>query len=173
MVTRRKALATIGGALLAGATTIAIVRTRGYEVSAERAARLVVLAPWQFVVLSAIARRIAAPDVDDGSVPTIDDVDCVGFIDTYLAKLPSPLRTDFLRLLAFVEHVAPLAKKFGSRFSRLAPSDQDRVLAWIESNDSGLLRGGFGGLKSCVFMGYYRDARTWKILSYAGPFVKS
>ncbi len=163
----------MGGALLAGATTIAIVRTRGYDVPTERAARLVVLAPWQFVVLSAIARRIAAPDVDDGSVPSIDDVDAVGFIDIYLAKLPDALRRDFLRLVAFVEHVAPLAKKMGSRFSRLAAAQQDAVLAWLESNDQGLLRGGFDGLKSCVFMGYYRDPRTWKILGYAGPFVKS
>ncbi len=177
MITRRKALASIGGALLAGATTLAIVRTRGYEIAAERAARLRVLSPWQFVVLSAIARRIAAPDVEDGSVPTIDDVYAVAFLDVYLAKLPSPLRRDFLRLVAFVEHLAPLlsslgAKKMSSRFSRLGAADQDRVLLWIESNDSGLLRGGFDGLKSCVFMGYYRDARTWKILSYAGPFVK-
>lgn len=163
----------MGGALLAGATTIAIVRTRGYDMPQERAARLVVLSPWQFIVLSAIARRIAAPDVTDGSVPTIDDVDAVGFIDAYLTKLPEALRRDFLRLVAFVEHVAPLAKKMSSRFSRLGPADQDAVLAWLESNDEGLLRGGFDGLKSCVFMGYYRDPRTWKILGYAGPFVKA
>jgi len=45
------------------------------------------------------------------------------------------------------------------------------VLAWMESNSEGMLRGGFDALKSCVFMGYYRDPRTWKVIGYAGPFV--
>jgi len=102
----------------------------------------------------------------------MDEVDVAGFVDVYLEKLPDPLRRDFLRLLAFVEHLAPVGCKLASRFSRLGAADQDRVLAWLESNSEGMLRGGFDGLKSCVFMGYYRDARTWKIIGYAGPFVK-
>lgn len=161
----------IGGALLAAATTVAVVRTAGYHVPAEVAAKLRVLSPWQYVVLAATARRIAAPDVDDGSVPSTDEVDVAGFVDRYLGDLPPPLRRDFLRLLAFVEHLAPLGCKLATRFSRLSPGDQDRVLASLESSDQGLLRGGFDGLKSAVFMGYYRDPRTWKILDYAGPFV--
>ncbi len=170
-VSRRRALATVGAALLAASTTVAIVRTRGYDVPKEVADRLRVLSPWQYVVLAAVARRIAAPDVEDGSVPTTDDVGVVEFVDGYLEKLPDAMRRDFLRLLAFVEHLAPVGCKFASRFSRLGAADQDRVLAWLESNSEGLLRGGFDGLKSSVFMGYYRDPRTWKIIGYAGPFV--
>jgi hypothetical protein len=165
-------LAVVGAGLLAASTTVAFVRTRGYDVPADKAARLRVLSPWQYVVLSAAARRIAAPDVDDGSVPSADDVDVAGFLDGYLLNLPSPMRRDFLRLLAFVEHLAPLGCKLGSRFTRLPPGDQDRVLAALESSSEGLLRGGFDGLKALVFMGYYRDARTWKIPGYAGPFVR-
>ena len=164
-------LGAIGGVLLAAAGTVAVVRTRGYEVPNDVAARLRVLSPWQYVVLAAAARRIAAPDVEDGSVPTADQVDVAGFVDGYLAELPDALRRDFLRLLAFVEHLAPLGCKLGSRFSRLSPGDQDRVLASLESSSEGLLRGGFDGLKSAVFMGYYRDVRTWKIIGYPGPFV--
>lgn len=164
-------LGAIGGALLAAAGTVAVVRTRGYDVPKDVAGRLRVLSPWQYVVLAAAARRIAAPDVDDGSVPTADDVDVAGFVDGFLAELPEPMRRDFLRLLAFVEHLAPLGNKIGSRFSRLSASEQDRVLASLESSSEGLLRGGFDGLKSAVFMGYYRDPRTWKIAGYAGPFV--
>lgn len=171
-VSRRRALQAAFAALLAASTTVAVVRTRGYDVPKDVAERLRVLSPWQYVVLAAIARRIAAPDVDDGSVPTTDEVDVAGFLDGYLEKLPDPLRRDFLRLLAFVEHLAPVACKLASRFSRLGAADQDRVLAWLESNREGLLRGGFDGLKSSVFMGYYRDPRTWKIVGYAGPFVK-
>ena len=45
------------------------------------------------------------------------------------------------------------------------------MLAAIEASSSDLLRAGFDGLKSLVFMGYYRDARTWGILGYDGPLV--
>jgi len=166
-------LASVAAGLLAASTTVALVRTRGYDVPPEKAARLRNLSPWQYVVLSAVARRIAAPDVDDGSVPTADDVDVAGFLDGYLGNLPPDVRRDFLRLLAFVEHLAPFGCKLGSRFTRLGPSDQDRVLAALESSREGLLRGGFDGLKAMVFMGYYRDARTWKIPGYAGPFVSA
>ena len=171
-VSRRRALATVGAALVAVSTTVAIVRTRGYEVPKEVAERLRVLSPWQYVVLAAVARRIAAPDVEDGSVPTSDDVGVAAFVDGYLEKLPDAMRRDFLRLLAFVEQLAPMVGcRLASRFSRLGAADQDRVLAWLESNSEGLLRGGFDGLKSSVFMGYYRDPRTWKIIGYPGPFV--
>jgi hypothetical protein len=162
-------LGAVGGALLVAATGVAVVRTSGYVVPKDVAARLRVLSPWQYVVLAAAARRIAARDADDA--PTPDEVGVATFLDGYLEKLPEAMRRDFLRLLAFLEHLAPLGQKLGSRFSRLAPADQDRVLASLESNDEGLLRGGFDGLKSLVFMGYYRDPRTWKIIGYAGPFV--
>jgi hypothetical protein len=157
--------------LALAASGLAVVRTRGYDVSPERAARLRLLSRWQYVVLAAAARRIAAPDVTDGSVPSADDVDVAGFLDAYLQKLPAPMQRDFLRLLAYLEHLAPLGCKLGSRFTRLPPDAQDRVLASLESSSQGLLRGGFDGLKSLVFMGYYRDPRTWKIVGYAGPFV--
>ncbi len=166
-------LGAIGGALLAAATTVAVVRTRGYDVPKGVADKLRVLSPWQYVVLAAAARRIAAPDVDDGSVPSADEVGVAEFVDGYLAELPDAMRRDFLRLLAFVEHLAPLGQKLGSRFSRLSSAEQDRVLASLEASPEGLLRGGFDGLKSAVFMGYYRDPRTWKILGYAGPFVRA
>jgi hypothetical protein len=170
-LSRRRALGAVGAALLAVSTTLAVVRTSGYSVPPERAARLRVLSRWQYVVLAAAARRIAAADVDDGSVPTPDDVDVAGFLDGYLANLPETMRRDFLRLLAFLEHLAPLGCKLASRFTRLSAQEQDRVLSALERSDQGLLRGGFDGLKSLVFMGYYRDARTWKVIGYAGPFV--
>ncbi len=136
------------------------------------AARLEVLAPWQYVVVQAVARRIAAPDREDASIPTTDETDVAGFVDGYVAHLPEGLRRDLLRALAFVEHLAPLGVGCVSRFTRLSAGDQDRVLAWLESNDQDLLRGAFDGLKSLVFMGYYRDPRTWRIVGYDGPRVK-
>jgi len=173
-ISRRRALAIAGGALVAIGGAAAVVRTRGYELPAGREAKLQAFSAWHFVVIAAVARRIAAPDVEDGSVPSTDEVDVAGFVDGYVARMAEPLRRDLLRLLAFVEHVAPLMTKHASRFSRftrLAAAEQDRVLSWLESNDQDLLRGGFDALKSLVFMGYYRDVRTWKVIGYLGPFV--
>jgi hypothetical protein len=34
------------------------------------------------------------------------------------------------------------------------------------------LRAGFQAMKSLVMMGYYRDARTFSILGYGGPFLR-
>lgn len=164
-------LGAVGAGLLAAAAGVAVVRTRGYVLPPDVATKLRILSPWQWVVLAAAARRIAAPDVTDGSMPSPDEVGVATFLDGYLENLPAAMRSDFLHLLAFLEHLAPLGQKLASRFSRLAAADQDRVLASLEASDEGLLRGGFDGLKSLVFMGYYRDPRTWKILGYAGPFV--
>ena len=168
---RRRFLALAGGALVAASGAVAVVRTRGYAIPAEVLAKLEVLSAWQYVVVQHVARRIAAPDRDDPSIPTPDETDVVGFVDGYVARLPPALKRDLLRALAFVEHLAPLGVGCASRFTRLSPDDQDRVLASLESSDQDLLRGAFDGLKSLVFMGYYRDPRTWRILAYDGPIV--
>jgi hypothetical protein len=168
---RRRFLALTGGALVLASGAVAVVRTRGYSVPADVAAKLEALSPWQYVVIQSVARRIAAPDRDDPAIPTTDDTDVAGFVDGYIARLPAPLKRDLLRALAFVEHLAPLGAGCASRFTRLPASEQDRVLASLESNGQDLLRGAFDGLKSLVFMGYYRDPRTWRILNYDGPRV--
>jgi hypothetical protein len=164
-------LALAGGALAGAAGAMGVVRTGGYVVPPLVAAQLEALSPWQYVVVTHVARRIAAPDRDDPRIPTPDDVDVAGFIDSYVARLPPALRRDLLRAIGFVEHLAPLAVARTSRFTRLGPADQDRVLASLESSHQDLLRGAFDGLKSLVFMGYYRDVRTWRILSYDGPII--
>jgi hypothetical protein len=141
---------------------------RGYAVPAERAARLVALAPWQLVVVEHAARRIAAPDA---AAPSADEVDAAGFVDAYVAGMPAATRDDFLRLVGYLEHLAPVGEGLSSRFTRLAPDEQDRVLRSLEASSKDLLRAGFAGLKSLVFMGYYRDPRTWSVLGYDGPMV--
>jgi hypothetical protein len=173
-VSRRKLLQ---GSLLLGAfvvtgSSLALLRTRGYRVPRDRAARLEALSPWQWVFVTHAARRIAAPDRPrDASIPTPDDVDVAGFIDGYVARMPAAVRRDLFRAFAYVEHVAPLGLGHVSRFTELAPEEQDEVLASLSTSRLDLLRGAFEGIKSLVFMGYYRDARTWKILGYEGPLL--
>jgi hypothetical protein len=146
------------------------VRTRGYTLPAGRS--LVGFSAWQFIVVQHAARRIAAPDrVDDATIPTADDLDVAGFVDAWVGRMHATVRRDLGRFLGYLEHMAPVGSGLGSRFTRLIPDDQDRVLAGLEASSSDLLRAGFEGLKSLVFMGYYRDPRTWGIVGYDGPKV--
>ena len=160
----------IAFALLLGGSAVAVVRTRGYALPVGRT--LVGLSAWQFVVVEHAARRIAAPDrPDDPSILSPDDADVAGFVDGWMSRMHKGMRRDLGRFLGYLEHLAPVAVGLGSRFSRLGPADQDRVLAGIEASSSDLLRAGFEGLKSLVFMGYYRDPRTWSIVRYDGPMI--
>jgi hypothetical protein len=162
--------AMVGAALVLGGSAIAIARTRGYALPAGR--KLSSLAPWQFVVVEHAARRIAAPDREgDASIPSADDLDVAAFVDGWMARMPERLRRDLGRFLAYVEHVAPIGAGFAARFTRLPPADQDRVLGSVEGSSSDLLRAGFDGLRSLVFLGYYRDPRSWGIAGYDGPLV--
>ena len=83
--------------------------------------------------------------------------------------MPSTVRRDLSASLRLRR--APRAARggFGSRFTRLSRPTRIACSPALESSDEMLLRGGFEGLKSLVFMGYYRDPRTWKILGYDGP----
>jgi hypothetical protein len=161
------------GALVATGSGLAAFRATGYDVPREERDKLVALSPWQWVFAVHVARRIAAPDrPDDASIPTTDEVDVAGFMDAYIARMPRALRRDLLRGFVYVEHVAPLGLGLLKRFSGLSPEDQDRVLLSLETSQNPLLRGAFEGLKSLVFMGYYRDARTWSIIGYEGPLIR-
>jgi hypothetical protein len=167
---RRRFLKGVALALLVGGSTVAIVRTRGYVLPAGRT--LSGLSVWQFVVVQHAARRIAAPDrPGDRSIPSADDTDVAGFVDAWVGRMHPSVRRDLGRFLGYLEHLAPVAVGLGSRFSRLGPDEQDRVLAAVEASSNDLLRAGFDGIKSLVFMGYYRDPRTWSIMGYDGPMV--
>lgn len=164
----KSAVAVAVTAAIAG--PIAVVRSSGYVYFARSPLRA--LSTWQAVVVDAAAGRVLAADrPGDPTILSPHDVDVVGFVDAYVAGMPADLRRDLLRLVAYVEHVAPLACGFASRFSRLAPADQDHVLAAMQESHVDLLRGGFDALKSLLYMGYYRDPRTWAIVDYDGPWI--
>ena len=173
---RRVGRRTIVKAALVGAVTVSLggllVRARTSVYAYAPRAPLRAFSAWHAVVVEAVAARVVAPDRrGDPNIPTPADLDVVGFVDGYVAGLPADLRRDFLRLLAFVEHLAPLRAGLTSRFSGLGPDDQDRVLLSLERSAVPLLARGFDALKSCVFMGYYRHPRAWAIAGYDGPLV--
>lgn len=153
---------------------LAMARSRGYSLArGDDRAPLRTLSVWQAVVVEAAAARVIQSDraPGDPSVPTTREVDVLGFVDGYVGELPKVLERDLLRLLAYLEHVAPLASGHVARFSKLGPVEQDHVLAGLESSQVDLLRGGFEALKALLFMGYYRDSRTWAIAGYDGPWI--
>jgi hypothetical protein len=170
--TRRKWLQSlvVGGALSALGGAVALVRTGGYEVAPTTAAKLRSLAPWQYVVVRDVARRVVAPDVTQG-VPMADDVGVAEFVDGYLVDLRPSQRRDLFAFLRYTEQLAPFGSGFLHRFTELSPFDQDAVLGALESSSSERLRAGFQAMKGLVMMGYYRDPRTFAILGYKGPLV--
>jgi Gluconate 2-dehydrogenase subunit 3 len=157
------------GVLGVAGSIVAVVRTRGYALDGEVRARLLALEPWQYIVVQQLARRVCA--ADQPGVVTPDETDVAGFVDGYVAKMPARMARDLGRFLGVIEQLAPAGIGKASRFTRLDEADQDRVLASLAKHSSELLRGGFEGVKALLFMGYYRDARTWGILGYEGPRV--
>ena len=165
-----------GGALavLGGVSAIAAVRTGGYAVDPARARRLRFLAPWQLAVVDAVASRMCVADVPydaPGAPPTPLEVEVGLFVDAFFAECAAPQQRDGRALLGFVEHAWPLACGRARRFTALDDGARDAVLAQMESSSLDLVRGAFRSLKSLLFMGYYRDPRTWGVIGYDGPLV--
>jgi hypothetical protein len=171
-IPRRKWLGSvlIGGTLAALGGAVALLRTAGYDAPPSGATPLQVLSSVQYTVVRAVARRMVAADRAEG-VPSPDAVGVAEFVDGYLVAMRPPLRRDVFRLLAYIEQLAPLASGYRQRFTELAPDAQDEVLLALEASRFEQLRAGFQAMKSLVMMGYYRDARTFSILGYGGPFV--
>jgi hypothetical protein len=159
---RRRFVGWLAAGIVAGGTALAVLRTRGYELADAISGELVVLAPWQYLVLSAFGRRVLTPEA----------ADVAGFADEYLVGLADADRRDLLAFVAYLEHAAPLAIGRLGRFSSLTEEQQDEVLASIEESGIGLLRGGFQALKALAMMAYYRKPESWAALGYEGPVVK-
>jgi Gluconate 2-dehydrogenase subunit 3 len=166
-VTRRQAIG--GVAVTALTVTAALLRTQaGYRVPPGGAVRAA-LSLADYCIVHALAARICGADEDGVILP--EQVGVAAFVDGFVAAIDAPQRTDLQRLLQFIEHLAPLAQGRRSRFTLLSAGQQDAVLAALETHPVELIRGGFQCLKGLVFMGFYRDPRTWGLLHYEGPWV--
>jgi hypothetical protein len=154
----------IGGALLGGAALVGR-RLTGYTLDADTARQLRVLSPKEYVILAAAARRIVVPDGDDA--PSPDAVGCALRVDTYLARLPPPVQREVRALLQLFEHGSAVS----SRFTRMAPRQQDAALSAWETSPFTLKRRGFQALRTLAFLGYFADERTWPLIGYTGPML--
>src|SRR5262249_26094969 len=155
-------VAALGGAVLVG-------QWGTYTVDDETRRRLRSLSVKQYVIVAAAARRILLPDL--GGAPTSDEIGVAKYIDGVLAGADPKVRPDVGRLLGVVEHGTALLSGRRRRFTDLPAADQDAHLRSLEQSSIGVLREGFGALKSLCMMGYYRDPRTWPLCGYEGPTV--
>jgi hypothetical protein len=70
-----------------------------------------------------------------------------------LGARPRALQLQFALFLSVVRWLPAL--RYGGPIERLSPEDQDAALRWFQSAPIGLLRKGFWGLKTIVYLGYY------------------
>lgn len=161
-VERRRFLAwTATGAAVVTGGLLARARPGGGALPDAIARELRVLRPWEYRVVEAVGARIVAPERAE-----------VGrTVDATLAELPPGDQRDVRRLLAVVEHGAPLGTGRWRRFTALDAADQDAVLRSLERSPSASLRGGFGVLKALAYLALYQDPRSWPALGYAGPVI--
>ncbi len=152
--------AAVGAAGAAGGWLVR-ARARGETLPDAAARELRLLTVWEYWVAQAVGARIVAPE----------RAEVARTVDATLAELPPADQRDVRRLLAVVEHGAPLGTGRWRRFTALEAVDQDAVLRALERSPSASLRGGVGVLKALAYLALYQDPRTWPALGYAGPVI--
>ncbi|MFI5142667.1 MAG: hypothetical protein ACHQQS_06435 [Thermoanaerobaculales bacterium] len=112
-----------------------------------------------------VAGRVvpAATQLDTAALERFRDI-----VLKALADRPRAVQRQFALFLGVIRW-APLVR-FGSRFERLGPDRQDKVLRFLMRAPLGKLRSGFWGLRALVFMGYYARPEVWPEISYAPSF---
>ena len=93
-------------------------------------------------------------------------------VEKTLAKKPAGMQRQLVTFVRAIEHLPRL--RWGRPFTALSPLERTRVLASLERAPLLLLRRGFWGLRTLVFLGYYArpeaaaaigyraDARGWE-----------
>lgn len=89
-------------------------------------------------------------------------------VDTALAQRPAAMRRQ-LRLFIRLVDTLPLLR-YGRPFRRLSLARRTRFLERVERSPLLIIRRGFWGLRTLVFMGYYARPEIARALGYrAGP----
>lgn len=90
-------------------------------------------------------------------------------IDEALSERAPGVRRQFATFLSLL-HLLPLLR-WGSSFEGLDAARRRRYLLWLQDRAPSLLRKGFWGLKTLVFMGYYSQAAVAPSISYTPSFA--
>ncbi len=112
-------------------------------------------------VFRALAGMIVPPaaSLDEGQWEELEAI-----VEDDLSRRPEKLRRQ-LRLFMRLLQVLPLAR-YGRRFTALEPERRTRFLMAIENAPVLLLRRGFWGLRTMVYLGYYSRAAAAAEIGY-------
>jgi gluconate 2-dehydrogenase gamma chain len=137
-----------------------------------------VLTPAEWIALEAITGRIIPADHEPGAI----EAGCVNFIDKALAHEDAAARPLYALGIAGAEQVAQ--RRYGRAFPKLAPAEQDTVLAALEQGGApGWPEGPvasaafFATVRAHTILGFLadpkyggnRDFAGWKLVGYPGP----
>lgn len=161
-LSRRRLLvrASLGGLAL-GLGGLTLHQSTGYAGLSDYAP--VALSTKELSVLLA-AGEVVLAGLDPDLVPT-----AARWADGYVGRQSTWLRREIKALLHLFEHAPPLLGAGFSRATRLSPEARADYLARWQTSERALLRQGYAGLKSILFMGAYRDPRAWAHCLYGGP----
>ena len=87
-----------------------------------------------------------------------------GHIEAALKDKPPALRCQFDLFLFAVRWLPAL--RYGAPLDRLVPEKQDAALKWFHNGPIALLRQGFWGMKTLIFMGYYGQVELQESFGY-------
>lgn len=119
-------------------------------------------------------RAIAVTVVPDASA--LDEAgwnDLDALVENALVRRPPAMRRQLVLFVRAIEHLPRL--RWGRPFTELSPDERTRFLSGLEHAPLLLLRRGFWGLRTLVFLGYYArpeaaaaigyraDARGWEV----------
>jgi len=111
---------------------------------------MAVLTPSQKDFLLRLAPRIVP---ESSSLASGGREEFFRIIAEALEARPASMRRQFSLFLSILRW-APLLR-YGALLDALPPHNQDAVLRWFQNSPVALLRKGFWGLKTLIFMGYY------------------
>ena len=101
------------------------------------------------LLLSVAERIVPASSALDGS----ERAQMMSLVEEGLALRPDPMQRQFAAFLQVLRW-APILR-YGRRLDHLRPDRQDAVLHWFQDAPVQLLRSGFWGMRTLVFLGYY------------------
>jgi hypothetical protein len=85
-------------------------------------------------------------------------------VEKTLAPRPASIKRQLLLFVRAIEHLPRL--RWGRGFSTLTPDERTRFLSGLERAPALLLRRGFWGLRTLVFLGYYARPEAASAIGY-------
>jgi len=137
-----------------------------------------VLTPTEWATIEAITGRIIPTDAEPGAI----EARCVNFIDKALANEDAQARP--LYALGVAGTQAAARARFGRPFVKLAPAEQDELLALLEADRAPGWPDGpvasaafFATVRAHTIIGFLADPKYggnhdfvgWKVVGYPGP----